>query len=370
MRPTLRDIIGYLQDLAPESFAEEWDNVGLQVGDPAISVSRALVAVDVTQDVLAVALDWQANLIIVHHPLLFRPPRRLDLSTPPGRMLKALISSGIAVYALHTNLDVAPEGISRALADALGLRDIRVLSPSPGARLYKLAVFTPEEALDKVRNAMAEAGAGLIGSYSHCSFQTEGIGTFLPLEGASPYVGQVGSLNYEREFRLEMLLPSSRIGPVVAAMLRAHPYEEVAYDLYPMENRDSTTGLGCIGVLPRSISLERFARQVGKSLSSRFLRVQGLPKNVRTVAVCGGSGRSLLDRAASSGADVFVTGDMGHHDWLYASQLELAVIDAGHYETEYPGMRHLSERLQTHFQGAAEFRPVQGASTPISSPLA
>ncbi|MCC6446312.1 MAG: Nif3-like dinuclear metal center hexameric protein [Armatimonadetes bacterium] len=355
MSLSLSRITAFLQEAVPEAYAEEWDNVGLQVGDPSQPISSALVTVDVTPAAFRAAQSRGAGLIVAHHPLIFKPLKRLDLSVPSGRLLGNLIRAGIAVYSLHTNYDAAPGGISHALAAAIGLEQVEPLAPSEQARLLKLAVFVPAEALEAVRTAMAEAGAGRIGNYAFCSYQADGTGTFLPLDDANPYSGERLALNHEPEARLEMLLPAHLTGKVVAAMLRAHPYEEVAYDLYPLENRSRGVGLGCIGQLPRPLSLKRFAAQAKKALGCRYMRVEGEEKPVRRVAVCGGSGRSLIGRASCAGADAFVTGDLGHHDRLHALELGLPVIDAGHHETELPGMKRLCEKLQNEFAGQAEF---------------
>lgn len=342
----LKDIIRDLEEIAPPILADDGDKIGLQVGSVESDIARISVAVDPTFSVIDSAIEHGANLLISHHPLIYTPLETLAAGKPTADRIIKLISSGVALYVLHTNYDSVDGGINDVLAERLGVRVTGLLTTTRRERKFKVAVFTPAKAISAVRDAMAEAGAGVIGNYTHCSFRAEGTGTFLPLSEAQPHVGSVGKLEAAPEFRLEMLAPEWRLGAVLDAMVSNHPYEEVAYDVYPLENEPYAYGYGRIGTLSEAIKLSEFRERVGDALDSRETRMVGKPdRPIETVALCGGGGRHLIRDAAAKGADVYVTGDVGHHDFLDADMLGLAVIDAGHYETERPGMVALAERL-------------------------
>lgn len=342
----IRDIIRDLEVIAPAVLADEGDKIGLQVGDSEREVSRIVCAVDPTRAVVDFAVDSGAELLVLHHPLIFTPVASLATGDPLADILVRLISGGTAAYVMHTNYDAAEGGINDVLADRLGVRETRLLAVRRPERLMKLVVYVPEESCDAVRDAMAEAGAGHIGKYSHCSFRSAGMGTFLPLAGADPYVGEVGRLEEAREFRLEMIVPEWKLESVVSSMLGVHPYEEVAYDIVALENTPLGHGYGRVGTLERAMTLREFRGVVEESLGYTETRMIGdADRVIRTVALCGGSGRSLIRDAKAAGADVYVTGDVGHHDMLGADALGLAVIDASHYYTEAPGMRSLADKL-------------------------
>jgi dinuclear metal center YbgI/SA1388 family protein len=328
-------IIGIMEKLAPVSLAEEWDNVGLQIGSPDKKVSKVLVALDMTNRVAEEAVDKEVDMVITHHPFIFNPVKSLREDHYTGRIAASLIRHGIALYCVHTNLDNAPNGINQALADMLGLLDIEKLYITSAGAYNKLVVFVPEGYQDKVLMAAAEAGAGCIGNYSHCTFQAPGIGTFLPGGSTNPFIGKPGQLERADEYRMETIVPAELTQAVVDAVLKVHPYEEVAYDIYRLQNKRDGDGPGRIGRLPVSQTLAEFAKVVKELLGVGYIRLSGRPdRQVTKVALCGGSGGSLIDRAVQMSADVFITGDIKYHDAQRALEQGMAIIDAGHYGTE------------------------------------
>jgi len=351
-------IAGYIEQLAPPEWAEQWDNVGLQVGEPGAPVARVLVALELTGAVIEEALQTQADLVVVHHPAIFRPLKALRFDTPTGGRIRELIRHGISLYAAHTNLDQAKGMTNDSLAAAAGLTEHGVIERVGEEKYLKLVVFVPTDHVDVVMEALAREGAGHIGNYSHCTFQAPGTGTFLPLDGAKPFLGAPGRLERASEIRLETIIPESKARRAVQAMLQAHPYEEVAYDLYPLANPGQVRGHGRIGVLPEPVRLSALVERLKRALQTPALRIVGsAERQVTTVAVGAGSGSSLIAQAARRGADVLITGDIGYHDAQDALDLGLALIDVGHYNSEAivvpPLARYLRERL------AADGLPVE-----------
>jgi len=346
----LADIIKALEAIAPPRLADEGDKIGLQVGDLSAEITKAVVAVDPTDVTVDYAINSGAELLICHHPLIFTSLETLASGNPVQDKAIKLIKAGTVLYVMHTNFDSTEGGINDVLAERLGVSITGLLTERRRERKLKLAVFSPPEAVNGLRDAMAEAGAGIIGNYTHCSFRTEGTGTFIPLPEANPYVGEIGSLQEEKEYRLEMIVPEWKLSRVLDAMFSKHPYEEVAYDIYPLENKPISYGYGRIGRIERQMKLSDFREKVEEVLGARQIRMIGSPdKPVQVVALCGGGGKRLIPDAYRAGADVYVTGDIGHHDFLDADALGLAVIDAGHYETERPGMEALAHRLSKQF---------------------
>ncbi|MGI6558452.1 MAG: Nif3-like dinuclear metal center hexameric protein [Limnochordia bacterium] len=353
----VRDVIRWLEDLAPLHLAEEWDNPGLQLGDPGDVVTGIMVSLDFTQEVLAEGLEKGVNLFVTHHPLIFRPLTRLSWNRPQGRLIKEAAVRGASVYALHTNLDNARGGLNCWLAEALGLKEAQPFGKADP--LEKLVVFVPRDHAGKLMNALAEAGAGHIGQYSHCTFQALGKGTFKPLTGAKPYIGKVDEIEEVDEVRLETILPRSLRTKVVRAMMDAHPYEEVAYDLYPLVNPGVRGGPGRLGSLPAPMALEELAFTVKKRLGARAVRVSGeLVQKVDKVALCGGSGGGLISLAADLGAQVYISGDLKYHDFLLGQSLGLALIDGGHYWTELIAVSGMARFLEGKLAEAGADLPV------------
>lgn len=348
---TVGKIAAFMEELAPLHWAESWDNVGLQVGEPSRPVRRVLVALEVTGGVVEEAVASQADLLVVHHPIIFQPLKALRFDTPNGARLQRLIQVGIGVYAAHTNLDQAPGGTNDTLAALAGLTKHEVLAKAGEEKYLKLHVGVPRGHEDAVRTALAEAGAGHIGNYSHCTFQTPGTGTFLPLEGTNPYLGQQGKLEFADEVKLETILPESIAQRVVRAMIAAHPYEEVAYDLYPLANPGRVRGHGRVGRLAQPVTLGVLAGRLKEALGVPHLKIVGdLACKIETVAVGAGSGGFLIGPAAKRGAQVLITGDVKYHEAQDAADAGLCVIDIGHYESERivvpPLSAYLRERLK------------------------
>lgn len=347
MPDTVAGWTALVHDLYPPEHAAEWDSVGLQVGDPVWGVERVLVTLDVTVPVVEEAAEVGHTLVLAHHPLLFRPLERLTPDTASGVIALAAARAQVAVLAAHTNLDVATDGAgtSDPLVRLLDLTDVEPLTreQEPGRR--KLVTFVPGEHTDTVLDALAAAGAGVIGDYERCSFRVAGTGTFRPGPATDPHTGTVGADNEEAEDRLEVVVDRARVHDVVEALRAAHPYEEVAYDLYPLVG-GTRAGLGRVGTLPSPLTLRALAARIRDDLPSPHLRFAGTPdRTVRRVAVCGGAGDSLIGAACSAGADVLVTGDLRHHPTLDAQALGLAVIDAGHHATESAALPTWVDRL-------------------------
>ncbi|SDF24709.1 Nif3-like dinuclear metal center hexameric protein [Sporolituus thermophilus] len=340
-------IIDALENLAPRHLAADWDNVGLLLGSAMQDITKIFVTLDVTLAAAQYAAANGIDLIVSHHPVIFKGIKHVRTDSPTGRVLQTLIKHDVAVYAAHTNLDAAAGGVNDVLAKRLNLNDIAPLQTQYTEKLVKIVTFVPEGHVESVRNAMAAAGAGHIGNYSHCSFQTAGTGTFLPLAGTRPFIGEQGKMEYVPEYRLETIAPEAIVRRVVAAMIKAHPYEEVAYDLYPLLNSGAAYGLGRVGTLAQSLSLADFAIVVKAALGLEQLKIAGdLAAKVRKVAVCGGSGISVTSAAIAAGADVLITGDVKYHEAQDAVAAGLAIIDAGHFATEQPVVAAVASYLE------------------------
>ncbi len=343
-------VIDWLEEWAPPLMAEDGDSIGLQVGSRGTEVEKVLVTLEVTPEVIAEAVKEKVQLIVSHHPLIRDPLARLDYDSFPASLAVRLVENRIHFYAAHTNMDAAAGGVNDLLAERLGLAEIRVLRPAPQEKLYKLVVFIPRGHEDEVRQAICNAGAGWIGNYDECTFQVGGTGTFRPLPDTHPFLGRIGALERAEESRLETVVPETRLTAVIGAMFAAHPYEEVAYDLCLLKNQaPGKVGLGRIGRLPDPKPLHAFAEQVGDALGLQALRLVGdSGRLISVVALCGGAAMSLLKRALEAGADVYLTGDVKHHDALNALGQGIAVIDAGHHATEkiiVPAMaKYLAEK--------------------------
>lgn len=326
------DIFQLMEKWAPKHLAYDWDNVGLQVGSFNNQVNKVMVTLDVLESVADEAIENNVDLIIAHHPLLFKSVKQVNVDTSQGRIIQKLIQHNISVYASHTNLDTADGGVNDMLCDLLNINRTEVLQQTYQEELVKIAVFVPKTHLNEVRDAMSENGAGHIGDYSHCTFQTEGQGTFMPQEGTNPYIGSANNLAYVDEVKVESIIPQPKLARVIEAMINAHPYEEAAYDVMPLHNPGQTYGIGRIGTLDKGVTLQDFSEQVKHGLKVPSLRVTGdLTKNVRKVAVLGGSGEKLIHTAKKMGADVYITGDMTFHAAQDAWQMGLSVIDPGHH---------------------------------------
>ncbi|HUT75491.1 MAG TPA: Nif3-like dinuclear metal center hexameric protein [Armatimonadota bacterium] len=355
MPVTSGEIVEALFAHAPRELAEPWDNIGLVVGDPRVRVRRALLCVDATEEIIAEAKRARARLVVAHHPPFVEPLKRARADEGESAVACAAARAGIGICAMHTNLDYAPAGLCVELARVVGLADLRPLAAAGASSLIKLAVFVPQDHLTAVRQAMATAGAGRIGGYDECSFGVEGVGTYRPLAGARPYVGAVGRLEQAAEVRLEMVVPRTALSRVLAAMEQAHPYEEVACDLYALANPWPNSARGALGRLPRATTLSAFGRRVRQALDATTVRIGGdARRRIRTVAVASGSGGSLIGEAAAAGADALLLGELRHHDALRARALGLGLIEAGHYATERPAVELMRRWLEEAFGARIE----------------
>jgi dinuclear metal center YbgI/SA1388 family protein len=342
----LADIEKFFEEWAPQWTAWERDNVGIQIGRRSKKVANLLIALDVTPEIIEEAVAHKMDLIVTHHPLLFRPPSSISDSDSVGAMVLTLAEKKIALFSAHTNLDSAAGGVSYTLAQALGIDKPAFLMPLKDT-LVKIAVFVPEQHVDAVAAAMANSGAGVIGEYQSCSFRTTGKGTFRGSAYSSPALGKPLRLEEVAEVRLEMMVPRPRVTAVVAAMKSAHPYEEVAYDVYTLENGNPNVGMGAIGELSKPMTLGAFLSRVKKTLHANSIRFTGsMSQTVKRVAVCGGSGSELLENAILGKADVFVTADVRYHGFHSASG-RTALVDAGHYETEHIVLNSIAGRLRS-----------------------
>ncbi|MCT2537584.1 Nif3-like dinuclear metal center hexameric protein [Aquibacillus koreensis] len=326
------DLIKAFEQWASKSLAYDWDNVGLQVGTLNKKTQKVMVTLDVLENVVDEAITKGVDLIIAHHPILFKPLKQINLDTASGRVIQKLMKHDITVYAAHTNLDIAKGGVSDILADYLGVEDTEVLVPSTQDDWFKLIVYVPESHAESFTEAIGDAGAGHIGNYSHCVFQTKGTGSFKPLDGTDPYIGTQGEIEKVDEIKVETIISQSQVAKFLPIVFEAHPYEEVAYDLIPLGNKGEPVGAGRIGVLPEPISLQSFCEHVKERLDVPTLRVTGdLTKKVKKIAILGGSGEDFIVNAKRMGADVYVTGDMTFHEAQDAWQMGLNVVDPGHY---------------------------------------
>jgi dinuclear metal center YbgI/SA1388 family protein len=329
----LKDVCYYLDSVIPLSFQESYDNSGLQVGSPDKEVSSALITLDITGEVLNEAIHAGCDLIISHHPLIFNRIKSLTGKTFTEKILVKAIKEEIAIYSAHTNLDVFSNGVSRKMAEKLKLQNIKILSPLKN-RLLKLVTYIPESHLEKVREALFEAGAGVIGNYDQCGFTTQGTGSFRGNENTKPFLGEKGKIHFEKEYRFETVLFSHLKEKVIRALLSIHPYEEVAYDIYSLENENAKIGLGCLGEFKDAISKNDFLKLVSLVFGAKGIRYsKSSGKQVRKVALCGGSGASLLNMAIASGADAFVTADIKYHNF-FETDNKILLVDAGHFESE------------------------------------
>ncbi len=345
----IREFIKFIEDWAPPGVAWERDNVGLQVGNPSEKITNVLLTLDVTEKAVYKALETNCNLIFSHHPFLFFPLKTINTETDlKSKIIKKLLENNISVYSAHTNLDFTKNGVSFQIAKKLGLKNIRFLHNAENNQ-YKLTVFVPEEAKEKVAEAIFSAGGGIIGEYEKCSFGTEGTGTFLGSENANPAIGEKGKLESVNEIRLEVLVDAWKLNKVVSALISAHPYEEPAYDIYVLKNKNVNYGEGAIGELEKELPEKEFLNLVAQKLKIPVLRyAKGKSRKIKKVAVCGGTCASLLGVAVASGADAFVTADVKYHEFQ-DGEGKILFVDAGHYETEVTVLDEVKKRLNALF---------------------
>lgn len=341
-------IVEAMDKFAPRYLAEDWDNVGLLIGNPSQEINKILTCLDVTEQIIDKAITEKYDMIISHHPFLFRGIKRISTDKPQGRMLQKILSNNIAIFAAHTNLDTTFGGVNDVLANKLDLIDLQPLTISYREEILKLGVNVPVDYAQIVREAIVQAGAGSIGNYSDCSFNYNGNGYFKPLDKANPFIGKQHQLTEVNEIRIETIMPAKIKNRVIKAMLKAHPYEVPAYDILPTHNVYNENGLGRIGKLATPISLIDFAQKVKQNLPGDTFRfVKGNNKLVKKVALCSGAGIEFLDKACMKGADTYITGDVKYHEAQHAQELGLNLIDAGHFGTELPIVETLAKYLQS-----------------------
>jgi len=364
---TGREIFKYLEEWAPRGVAWDKDNVGLQVGNPEAEIKNVILSLDLNQDVIDSAIKENCNLIITHHPLLYHPLKNLDFSkNKNAMMIERMIKNNITLYSAHTNLDFTKHGVSYQLADRLTLKKIRFLK-NLSENQFKLSVFVPVDHINKVSDAMHQAGAGIIGEYSNCGFRKKGIGTFKGLKSSNPSRGKKGNLEFVEEVKLEMLVDKWKLQGVIDSMKKAHPYEEIAFDIFPLKNENVNYGIGAIGDLNKPMKQNEFLNFVSSKLKTTGIRyVSGKTQAIKTVAVCGGSCGELLEVVLKQKADAFITSDLKYHTFQEADG-KILLIDAGHYETEVLILEEIKFRLETLFKKNKKIKVLKykGSTNPI-----
>jgi dinuclear metal center YbgI/SA1388 family protein len=344
---SIKQVIQYLEQLAPPVYQESYDNCGLLTGSTDWELTKILVTLDCTEAVVDEAISKGCNLIVAHHPLIFSGLKKLNGKNYVERTVIKAIKNDIAIYAIHTNLDNVQHGVNAKICEKLGLINIKILAPKTGT-LKKLSVFVPQTHLQVVQEALFNAGAGSIGNYSECSFYSTGMGTFKGNEKSNAFVGEVGKQHQEPEYKLEVLVDDAKLNNVISAMLKAHPYEEVAYDVYAILNTNTTIGSGMVGELPQELSAEAFLKHLKSAMNLNVIRFTPYSNKVKKVAVCGGAGSFLLKNAIGVQADAYVTGDFKYHEFFDAEN-RLMIADIGHYESEIFTINLLADEILKKF---------------------
>jgi dinuclear metal center YbgI/SA1388 family protein len=344
----LSHLTAYLESLAPLAYQEDYDNAGLIVGSPDQEIHQALISLDCTEAIVDEAIITNCQVIISHHPIVFKGLKKFNGKTYVERVVEKAIRNNIAIYAIHTNLDNMMTGVNAKICETLGLENCRILAPKQHI-LKKLVTFVPNSHAEQVRNALFNAGAGNIGNYSETSFNAEGDGTFKGNEDSNPYVGEPGVRHTENEIRIETIYPVNLESKVIMALVLAHPYEEVAYDLYDLTNQNQQVGAGMIGELEDAMEEDDFLFEVKERMRTKVIRhTEFTGKPVKTVAVCGGAGGFLLKHAIAAGADVFITADYKYHEFFDAEG-KIVIADIGHFESEQFTQQLLYDMIHKKF---------------------
>ncbi|MGK7389781.1 MAG: Nif3-like dinuclear metal center hexameric protein [Candidatus Cyclobacteriaceae bacterium M2_1C_046] len=360
----IKDIINYLENIAPRGYQESYDNSGLLTGNPESEVEKVLITLDTTEDVVQEAIDKNCNLIISHHPIIFKGLKSLTGKNYVERTVIKAIQNNIAIYAIHTNLDNVIAGVNKKLAEKIGLKNLKILQPKQNM-LNKLVTFIPSDETEKVMESLHKAGAGNIGNYSNCSFRIEGTGTFKPNEEANPSIGEKGILEKVTENRVEVIYPALNEQKILKALKDAHPYEEVAYYITTLENEFQEIGSGMVGYLNVPMEPKSFLNHLKDRLNLQMIRHTQLPhRKIEKVAICGGSGSFLLNAAKRVNADAFVTADFKYHEFFDAEG-QIVIADIGHYESEVSTKELLVEILQEKFSNFALYLS-ETVTNPIS----
>jgi dinuclear metal center YbgI/SA1388 family protein len=344
----IADIIQILEQLAPLSYQESYDNAGLLTGNASWDCTGILCTLDTTEAVVLEAKQKNCNLIVAHHPIIFGGLKKITGRNYVEASVIAAIKNDIAIYAIHTNLDNVIKGVNDRIADQLGLMNRKILAPKSG-QLMKLFTFAPLEHAERVRTAIFEAGAGHIGNYTECSFNAEGTGTFKGEEGTNPFVGDVGKRHEEKEIKMEFIFPAYLQKHIVSSMIKAHPYEEVAYDVIPLANEYMQVGSGLIGELPAPVTEEQLLSQLKQSFGLSVIRhTKLLGRPIQKIALCGGAGSFLIGKAIAAGADFYITADIKYHEFFDAND-KLIIADIGHWESERFTVHLLFDILRSKF---------------------
>ncbi len=345
----IKEIIKAIENIAPLCYQENYDNSGLQIGDREKETNSILVCLDITESVIDEAVALKCDMVISHHPLIFSGVKQITGNTYIERIIVKAISNNIAIYSAHTSLDNVYDGVNSIIAKKIGLKNLKILEPK-SSLLYKLNVFVPSTHIEIVKRALFEAGAGEIGNYDNCSFSSSGKGTFRANENANPFVGDLGKIHTESEFKLEVIVPVNILNHVISKMKEVHPYEEVAYDLFKLENKYSNVGSGMYGELDKEMSREEFASYLKEIFSLDVLKCSfSNDKIIKRVAICGGSGSFLIGKALGVSADCFITGEIKYHDYLDYNE-KISLFELGHYESEKFTISLIQKLLSDKFQ--------------------
>ena len=348
MATKISDIIACIEQMAPLAYQESWDNSGVQVGDVNQEVKAVLLCIDITEATLNEAIERGANLVISHHPLIFKGIKKLTGRNYIERVIIKAIQHDIVLYSAHTNMDKCVGGVNSRIAQKLGLKNIRVLAPEANY-LYKIVTYVPQSHIEKVKQAMWSAGAGTIGAYDCCSYASEGNGTFRAHDGCNPFIGEINELHTEPELRLEMVVPKDKSGRVVAAIHLAHPYEEPVIDILPLANDYSQLGLGCVGELENPITETEMLHYIKDKLNIQYIRhTQTSNKLISRVALCGGSGAEFIPNAIREKAGIYITADVKYHDF-FNTENQIVIADIGHFESEQCIKEVFYEQLSKNF---------------------
>ncbi|MGN6531773.1 MAG: Nif3-like dinuclear metal center hexameric protein [Ginsengibacter sp.] len=348
----IKEIIQFLEAIAPLSLQESYDNAGLIVGNSETLCTGIITSLDVTESVVQEAVRRNCNLIVAHHPVIFRGIKKLNGKNYVERTVISAIKNDVAIYAIHTNLDNVVEGVNKKIAEKIGLQNCKTLLPKEET-LQKLVTFSPIKNAEEVRNALFDAGAGAIGKYDECSFNLEGTGTFKANEGSNPFVGEIGKRHSENEIRIEVVYPSFLQNKIVKSLKESHPYEEVAYYIHALENIQENVGSGLIGELPDPVSEKELLQILKYEFKLSVIKhTDFLEKPITKIAVCGGAGIFLLPNAIAGGAQVYITGDIKYHEFFDADN-SIFLADIGHFESEQFTIELLTEFLQRKFRSFA-----------------
>ncbi|PKL84023.1 MAG: Nif3-like dinuclear metal center hexameric protein [Ignavibacteriae bacterium HGW-Ignavibacteriae-3] len=364
---TVGELTKYLEDWAPPGAAWEKDNVGLQVGSSRATISNIMLCLELDDEVLKEALKKKCNFIFTHHPLIFKPIRKLDTGKDQqARLIEKILKNGVTVYSAHTNLDFTKDGISFELAKTLKLKNIRFLELEEGNQ-YKIVSFVPAGGLTIVANAVFESGAGIIGEYENCGFTLSGEGSFKGSAKSKPSVGKKNTFEKVEEIRFEFIVDSWKLNKVVSALVKSHPYEEPAFDIYPLKNKNVNFGAGTIGELEKGMNEKEFLSHISRLLKTKCIKYcSGKSVQIKNVAVCGGSGSELIQSALNSGADAFVTADLKYHAYQDAKG-KILLADAGHYETEIMGLSPVEKKIKMFIADKAKIKILKytGSTNPV-----